>query len=59
MLNTAEVKKLVKASGKRAGKDFIDAFDKKTREYLDKALKMDLEKRKTLGAEDVATIFGN
>jgi histone H3/H4 len=57
MLNTAEIKKLGKASEKRVGKDFIDAFDKKVREYLDKAIKLDLGKRKTLGAEDVETIF--
>lgn len=59
MLNTAEIKKLGKAAERRVGKDFIEAFDAKTRQYLQKALELDLGKRKTLGAEDVETIFKN
>jgi len=57
MLNTAEAKKLIKEAGKRSGADFIEALDKHTREVLAAAVKVDLGKRKTLGAEDVATVL--
>ncbi len=59
MLNTAEAKKIIKESGKRSGADFIEALDKHTREVLTAAVKIDLGKRKTLGAEDVETALGS
>jgi histone H3/H4 len=59
MLNTAETKKIIKEANKRSGKDFVDALDAHTRAVLAAALKIDLGKRKTLGAEDVATALKN
>ena len=59
MLNTAEAKKIIKEADKRSGKDFIEALDAHTRVVLAAALKVDLGKRKTLGAEDVATALQN
>ena len=59
MLNTAEAKKIIKESGKRSGADFIEALDAFTRKVLAEAVKIDLGKRKTLGAEDVVTALEN
>lgn len=59
MLNTAEAKKIIKEADKRSGKDFIDALDAHIRLVLAEAVKIDLGKRKTLGAEDVATALEN
>ena len=59
MLNVSELKKIAKEADKRVGKDFIEAFDRKTRQAMDKAIKLDLGKRKTLQAEDVEKIFND
>lgn len=59
MLNTAEAKGIIKAAEKRSGKDFIEALDAHIRLVLAEAVKIDLGKRKTLGAEDVATALEN
>ena len=59
MLNTAEAKKIIKESGKRSGADFIEALDAHIRKVLAEAVKIDLGKRKTLAAEDVATAIAN
>jgi histone H3/H4 len=59
MLNTAETKKIIKEANKRSGKDFIEALDAHIRLVLAGAIKIDLGKRKTLGAEDVATAVEN
>ena len=59
MLNTAETKKIIKEANKRSGKDFVEALDAHIRLVLAEAIKIDLGKRKTLGAEDVATAVEN
>ncbi|HUU39666.1 MAG TPA: hypothetical protein VMW42_01865 [Desulfatiglandales bacterium] len=59
MLNTSELKKIAKEQEKRVGKDFIDAFDRKVRQALEKAVNLNLGKRKTLQAEDVEKIFND
>jgi hypothetical protein len=50
MLNTAEIKKIAKASGKRVGKDFIVAFANLQRKQLEACINEHNAGKKTLDA---------
>jgi uncharacterized iron-regulated protein len=58
LLNSAEMKKLAKASNKRMGKDFMSAWNNFTRKKLADCIAYHNAGKKTLDAGTVAYICG-
>ncbi len=58
LLNTAEIKKLAKASNKRTGGDFLVAWNNFTRKKLEECIAYHNAGKKTMDAGTVAYICG-
>jgi len=58
ILNTAEIKKIAKASGKRVSVDFLQAWDRYTRKQLDACVAYHNAGAKTLKGETLAYVTG-
>jgi hypothetical protein len=58
LVKQSEVKKIVKAAGKRTGKDFLEAFERYVAQRLEQAVKEHNGGKLTLDAATAAFVFG-